>query len=81
MSPAGRPPLSDSTKEGRLIIRHTETERASLDAAAAMAGKPTSTWARDELLRLTQEAASEAASEEITGRHKEACEIGRTIGR
>lgn len=53
--PKGRPALAGEPKEGRLIIRHTEAERALLDAAAAKTGKPTSTWARDELLRLASQ--------------------------
>ena len=51
----GRKPIADSAKLGRLIIRHTPDERAALDNAAAAQGKPTSTWARDELLRLAGE--------------------------
>lgn len=39
------------------MIRLTESEKSMFDAAAAIAGKPTSTWARDELLRLAEEAA------------------------
>lgn len=56
MSPAGRPPLSDSRKTNRMPVMLTDSERALLDSAAAVAGKPTSTWARDELLRLATEA-------------------------
>ncbi|MDZ4689544.1 MAG: hypothetical protein SH850_31085 [Planctomycetaceae bacterium] len=33
----------------------TDDEHADFVAAAARAGKPTSTWARDELLRLAAE--------------------------
>ena len=54
--PKGRRALDGVAKEGRLIIRHTDSERAILDSAAFIAGKPTSTWARDELLRLAKEA-------------------------
>ena len=56
MSPAGRPPLSDSRKSDRFQIMLTTDERALLDSAATFAGKPTSTWARDELLRLAKDA-------------------------
>lgn len=46
----GRKPLSDEPKtETPLRIRLTEEERRLLDAAAA--GRPTSTWAREVLLR------------------------------
>jgi hypothetical protein len=58
MSPAGRPPIDGETKGVRLQVLVSPSERARLDAAAAKAGKPTSTWARDELLRLADEAAA-----------------------
>jgi len=57
MSPAGRPPLSDARKSNRLFVMLTDAERERLDDAAAAAGKPTSTWARDELLRLAGDVA------------------------
>lgn len=47
----GRKPLSDvpkSTTPLRILL--TETERKTLDSAAAKAGKPTSAWAREILL-------------------------------
>lgn len=50
--PKGRPALSGVRKLGVLQIRHTDAERALLDAAAALSGKPTSTWARDTLLQI-----------------------------
>lgn len=55
MSPAGRPPLSDGRKNDKLVVRLTDAERAELDAATAKIGQRTSTWARDELLRLARE--------------------------
>ncbi|MDZ4685028.1 MAG: hypothetical protein SH850_08050 [Planctomycetaceae bacterium] len=61
MSPAGRPPLAGERKLDRMMIRLTEAEREQLDAAAIKAGKPTSTWARDELLRLAAESAKKPA--------------------
>jgi len=61
MSPAGRPPISGDSKEERVVIRVNEAEREQLDAAAALAGKPISTWAREELLRLAAESAKKPA--------------------
>lgn len=44
----GRKPISDVPKtETTLRIRLTNSERAELDAAADLAGLPTSTWLRD----------------------------------
>jgi|GEM_PF-3442676 len=54
--PKGRPALSDVAKLSTVAIRVTSDERARMDAAAAVAGKPTSTWARDELLKLADAA-------------------------
>lgn len=51
----GRKPMSESPKLGRMVILLNDAERAALDSAATAAGKPTSTWARDELLRLATE--------------------------
>jgi hypothetical protein len=59
MSPAGRHPLAGEAKSEPLITLLTDSERALLDAAGALAGKPTSTWARDELLRLAKEATAQ----------------------
>ncbi len=53
--PKGRPAISGERKYGRLAVAVTDAERAELDAAAVKIGKPTSTWARDELLRLARE--------------------------
>lgn len=52
--PPGRPAISGEPKSNRLPILLTDAERERLDQAAARAGKPTSTWARDELLRLAE---------------------------
>ena len=54
----GRKSLSDSRKYDRLVVRLTDTERAALDSAAAMAGLPTSTWARELLLNAAANATS-----------------------
>jgi hypothetical protein len=62
MSPAGRPPLSDSRKSNRLFVMLTDAEREQLDSAAAVAGKPTSTWARDELLQLAHAAVTKKSA-------------------
>lgn len=70
MSPAGRPPLSGESKEQRIVIRATDSERALLDAAAADAGKPTSTWARDELLRLASEVTAKPSVKKAPGTGK-----------
>lgn len=51
----GRKPMSETPKLGRMVILLNDSERAALDAAAKASGKPTSTWARDELLRLASE--------------------------
>ncbi len=67
MSPAGRPPLSGESKEQRIVIRATEGERAELDTAAVKIGKPTSTWARDELLRLAREINGPAVKKKAAG--------------
>ncbi len=56
MSPAGRPPLSGERKNIRFIMMLNELEREHLDAAAAIAGKPVSTWARDLLLEAAHAA-------------------------
>lgn len=56
MSPAGRPPLSDSRKENRLSTMLTDSERVEIDSAAAIAGQPTSTWARTILLAAARSA-------------------------
>lgn len=51
----GRKPLSGKRKsETPLRIRLTEEERRLLDRAATKAKLPTSTWARETLLRITQ---------------------------
>ena len=47
----GRKPLAgEATTETPLRIRLTAGQRRLLDAAAAAAGRPTSTWAREVLL-------------------------------
>ncbi len=53
--PKGRPAISGARKFDRLAVAVTASEKAELDAAAEKIGKPTSTWARDELLRLARE--------------------------
>ena len=58
--PKGRPALAGTRKFSKLEIRLTDAERASLDAAAAGSGKPTSTWARDTLLQIAAEHAAKA---------------------
>lgn len=55
MSPAGRPPLAGTRKQERIEVRFTEDEKATIDAAVAILGKPTATWARDSLLALARE--------------------------
>lgn len=50
----GRKPLAGVRKRNVLRIMLTDAERAALDSAAA--GQPTSTWARDTLLKLAAEA-------------------------
>jgi len=67
MMPKGRPALSGIAKQGLLQIRVTGPERSALDAAASLAGKPTSTWARDELLRLAMEAAAKPTKKKSPG--------------
>jgi uncharacterized protein (DUF1778 family) len=47
----GRPRLEDDErKDLGMTIRFTKEERERIDAAAKIAGKKTSTWARDLLL-------------------------------
>jgi uncharacterized protein (DUF1778 family) len=47
----GRPKLEDDErKDLGMTIRFTKEERERIDAAAKIAGKKTSTWARDLLL-------------------------------
>lgn len=49
----GRKAISGEPKtDTPLRIRLTDEERSRLDAAAELAGKPTSAWARDALLAL-----------------------------
>ncbi len=64
MSPAGRPPLSGERKKIRLEVLLTDDERALLDSAAKIVGKPTSTWGRDTLLETARQivAAAESAT-------------------
>lgn len=50
----GRKPLSDEAKTAQLRILLTNDERSRMDAAAAIAQKGTSTWARDELLQAAE---------------------------
>jgi uncharacterized protein (DUF1778 family) len=48
----GRKTISGVRKSDRpLRVRLTEEERTQIDQAAAKAGKPSSTWARDVLLK------------------------------
>ncbi len=56
--PKGRPSLSGQPKQEVLQIRLTAGERSRLDNAAGAVGKVTSTWARDELLRLADAAST-----------------------
>lgn len=55
--PKGRPALSGTAKQILFQIRVTDSERQLLDSAAGLAGKPTSTWARDLLLTAARIAA------------------------
>ncbi len=64
MSPAGRPPSQGETKQNVLLIRLTASQRSILDTAAEQDGKKTSTWARDELLRLAGEGEAEPAQDD-----------------
>lgn len=49
----GRKTISGTRKSERTVrIRVTDEERAALDEAASLAGKPVSTWARDILLAI-----------------------------
>ena len=48
----GRKPLADVRKMDVLRLRLTDDERKQLDRAAAVAGQPTSTWARALLLQV-----------------------------
>lgn len=57
----GRKPLGELGKSYMLRIRMTDDERAALDSAAALAGKPTSTWARDLLLSAAASSVASAA--------------------
>jgi uncharacterized protein (DUF1778 family) len=51
----GRKAISGARKTDRpLRIRLTDAERSAIDRAAREAGKPASTWAREELLRLAE---------------------------
>lgn len=54
----GRKPLNESAKASLLQIRLSPAERDELDAAAAIDGKPTSTWLRDIGLALAREMTS-----------------------
>jgi len=54
----GRKPLGASPKLWPIQIRLTQEERDELDAAAAIDGKPTSTWLRDIGLALAREMTS-----------------------
>lgn len=54
----GRKPLNESAKASLLQIRLSPAERDELDAAAAIDGKPTSTWLRDIGLTLAREMTS-----------------------
>lgn len=56
MSPAGRPPLSDSRKDERLVIRLTVNEKSLIDAGASASGKQTSEWVRGLLLSAAHDA-------------------------
>lgn len=51
----GRKPIAEIAKRAQLRILLTESELSQLTSAATAEGKPTSTWARDELLRLANE--------------------------
>lgn len=46
----GRKPLSSVAKFNRFVIMLTDSEREEIESAAALAGAPASTWARDLLL-------------------------------
>lgn len=59
--PKGRPAISGSRKFAKLDIRVTDDEKAEIDSAASKIGKPSATWARDELLRLAREINGPAA--------------------
>gem|GEM_PF-4797920 len=73
MSPAGRPPLAGERKQERLMIRLTEDEKATIDAAVAILGKATATWARDSLLTLAREViATESAAAPKPARKRKA---------
>ena len=49
----GRKPISDTRKQSVLVIRLTEKERVALNRTAKRAKLPTSTWARDLLIRAS----------------------------
>jgi uncharacterized protein (DUF1778 family) len=47
----GRPPLADGDAKGQVFtLRLTSAEREAIDAAAKLAGKPVTQWARATLL-------------------------------
>ena len=47
----GRPPLAEGAAKARMFaVRLTPEEHAAIVAAAAMAGKPVTRWAREALL-------------------------------
>ncbi|HUQ72560.1 MAG TPA: hypothetical protein VM165_23735 [Planctomycetaceae bacterium] len=46
----------------------TDGERARLEASATLTGKPLSTWARDELLRLADEATAKKPAKKTARR-------------
>lgn len=53
--PKGRPAISGERKYSKIEIALTDSEKSELDTAATKIGQKTSTWARDELLRLARE--------------------------
>lgn len=53
--PKGRRAITGEPFGDVLRIRLSDEQRQQLDAAALAAGKATSTWARDELLRLAEQ--------------------------
>jgi hypothetical protein len=50
----GRKPLAEKRQDNLLLVRMTRAERDELNNAARQEGKPTSTWARDYLLKLAR---------------------------
>lgn len=60
MSPAGRPPMSGERKTAVLQIRLTDSEKETIDAAAAADGQPTGAWLRDMGLAAAAEQAAAA---------------------